>query len=99
MKYIEIYGETEPRLQLGQITGSEQNGRVHSMQAKLVGADGTPLREGVIKTFIPVAEIEVLDKDGYADTKFNRLSSNGKWLVKVGGGSSDLNEFDGLAVK
>ena len=99
MKYIDVFGNAEPKLQLGQIVGSEQNGRVNSLQARLIGADGTAVREGKIKTFIPVEEIEVLDNEGTADTRVNRLSSNGKWLVKVGGGSSDLNDFDGLAVK
>jgi hypothetical protein len=98
MKYGDVFKVAEPKLQLGQIVGTEQNGRVHALQARLVMPDGTVAKEGTIKTFMPIDEIELTGADGFVDTKVNRLSSNGKWLVKVGV-DTGLNDFDGLAIK
>jgi hypothetical protein len=98
MKYGDVFNVAEPKLQLGQVVGTEQNGRVHSLQARLVMPDGTVAKEGTIKTFMPLDEIELADDKGFVDTKINRLSSNGKWLVKVGV-DTGLNDFEGLAIK
>mgnify|MGYP000920207473 CR=1 FL=1 len=98
MKYGEVFNVAEPKLQLGQVVGTEQNGRVHALQARLVMPDGTVAKEGTIKTFMPLDEIELVDDQGFVDTKVNRLSSNGKWLVAVGA-DTGLNDFDGLAIK
>jgi hypothetical protein len=82
MKYSDFKGAGVPKLQLGQVTESLQNGRIHKIQARKIAPDGTVLGEGIVGTFIPLDEIDVTE-DGTVTNA--QLSANGgKWLVKAG---------------
>ena len=96
MKYSDFKGAGVPKLQLGEVVDSLQNGRIHKIQARKVSADGkTVLGEGVIGTFIPLDEIDV-DEQGYV-TNAHLSANGGKWLVKAG---EAMNTDDlGVAVK